>query len=78
MGAIFGFLKVFVAYCFLIFFLKDSGFVSEKTKKESILYTPLTNYTTIFTPKIQGQIKIIEKKANETKEKIEKKLSPDS
>jgi len=78
LGAIFGFLKVFVAYCFLIFFLKDSGFVSEKTKKESILYIPLTNYTTVFTPKIQGQIKIIEKKANETKEKIEKKLSPDS
>ncbi len=74
LGAVFGFLKVLILFCFLISIAKDYKFLKIKQHKNSVLIEPIDNFAQKIMPNInQHKDEVLEKiedGKNRAKEKI--------
>ena len=74
------FLKVVVIFSFLLFVITDYNLVNKQTKKDSVLFEPLTDVAKTITPQLKKHQSIldkIDKKAKKAKEKINQKINPE-
>ena len=74
LGAVFGFLKVLLIFCFLIFIVKDYNLVNLKEYDKTVLLKPIEKISTQIIPNINKHknemLKKIDKKTQKAKEKI--------
>ena len=79
LGAIFGILKVLVVFSFLLVFIKEYKLIDAKTQSQAVLLKPIENIARIITPEFNKHkgtfLDNVEKKTEEVKEKIEKKVN---
>ena len=75
-GAIFGAIKIFILFCFLIVLAEDYQVLDQQKNKKAILLSPMIKTARIIMPEINKQknqiFKKIESKTESAKEKIEK------
>ena len=60
LGGVFGFLKVVVAFSFLLFFINDYNLLKSQTKEGSVLFNPLTNVAKVITPQLKKHQSILD------------------
>ena len=74
LGAVFGFLKVFLIYCFIIFIVKEYKLVSLEKFNNSVLLNPIEKVSTQIISNINEHkkevLEKIDKKTKKAKEKI--------
>lgn len=74
LGAAFGFLKVLILFCFLLFLAKDYKLINLDNHKKSVLLEPLEDISEQIMPNINKHkeevLEKIEKNTNKAKEKI--------
>jgi membrane protein required for colicin V production len=75
-GGVFGFLKVLVIFSFLLFVITDYNLVNKQTKKDSILFQPLTDVARIITPQLKKHQSILDK-IDEGAKKVKEKINPE-
>ena len=75
-GAIFGTIKIFILFCFLLVFAEDHQVIDEQKNKKAILLSPMIKAARIIMPEINNQknqlFEKIESETERAKEKIEK------
>ena len=80
LGAVFGALKVLVIFSFLMFFIKEYKLIDSKTQDQAVLLDPIEDLAEIITPKLNKHkntfLEKVEKKTEEVKKKIDKKINP--
>tara|TARA_B100000214_G_C23869376_1_gene581871 strand:+ start:195 stop:731 length:537 start_codon:yes stop_codon:yes gene_type:complete len=74
LGAVFGFLKILLMFCFLIFIVKDNKLINLEKFDKTVLLKPIENISAQIMPSInkhkQDVIDKIDKKTKKAKEKI--------
>ena len=78
LGAIFGLFKVVVVFSAVFYFTHDNEIISNKAKKESVLFEPLISAGNFILPQIQKHnllLENIDKKSGLVKEKLNTKIN---
>lgn len=74
LGGIFGAIKVVVVFSFLLFVTSEYDLINNKTKKESVLFEPLSQAAEIIIPKIKDHQNVLDKIDEKTK-KVKLKIN---